>query len=429
MLERYLEVRSGGVLASTSSRRAPAPRLPATGRVEDEVRYAGIDVGKAHHYVAVVGERCEVLTKSRRFAADEEGFAILRAALGEVDDCLVLMEATGHYWCNLAAQLHEWGFALVLVNPLRTHRFGEEDLRRGKTDRVDAKMIACFGAQKRPNATVLSTELSEEISELVRLRSRAVQELGDRVRQLARHVDLGFPEFQRHVRSLDSQLALFLLSKYPTAKSWRMVSARQLGGLKYDGRHHVGEEMARALVSDAKRSVGSRHGKSAQLGVKYCCKDIAELKERIAELDRLLEDSIDRHDVGRLLLTIDGVGLQSAARVVAAVEDPAKFDSGAAFASYLGVVPATRHSGKSRPRSAPASSFGNAELRRSLWMPTLGAVRRNPWLKAYYERLVARGKPKKVALVACMHKLALAMYSVSKNRTPFVPRVPEPAPA
>ena len=53
-------------------------------------------------------------------------------------------------------------------------------------------------------------------------------------------------------------------------------------------------------------------------------------------------------------------------------------------------------------------------------MPTLTAVRRNPWLRAYYQRLLARGKLPKVALVACMHKLLFAVYSVAKHRRPFV---------
>lgn len=390
------------------------------------MRYAGIDVGKAYHFVAVVDERCEVLSKSRRFMADQPGFELLREILGTPEDCLVLFEATGHYWCNLAERLRDWGFTSVMLNPLRTHRFAEEDLRRGKTDRVDARTIACFGAQKRPKPTALPEALTEELSELVRLRDRAVQEKGNRVRQLTRHVDLGFPEFQRHVKTLDSTLALFLLQKYPTAKAWLHVSARRLGGLKYDGRHRVTEELVRALVAEARRSVGARHGQSAQLGIRYCCQDIAALKERIAEIEALISDSLDRHDVGKLLLTIDGVGEQTAARVVATVGDPSKFECGSAFASYLGVVPATRHSGKSRPRTAPISSFGNAQLRRALWMPVMGAVKRNPWLKAHYDRLVARGKPKKVVLIACMRKLALAMYSVCKNRRPFEPRLPEP---
>jgi transposase len=53
-------------------------------------------------------------------------------------------------------------------------------------------------------------------------------------------------------------------------------------------------------------------------------------------------------------------------------------------------------------------------------MPVLSAVRLNPWLRAFYLRLRAAGKPPKLALIAAMRKLLHAVYSVAKNRRPFV---------
>jgi len=67
---------------------------------------------------------------------------------------------------------------------------------------------------------------------------------------------------------------------------------------------------------------------------------------------------------------------------------------------------------------------GDATLRAALWMPTLAAVQRNAWLRDHYQRLRARGKLPKVALIACMRKLLTAVYSVAKNRRPFVPQLP-----
>jgi Cu/Ag efflux pump CusA len=60
-------------------------------------------------------------------------------------------------------------------------------------------------------------------------------------------------------------------------------------------------------------------------------------------------------------------------------------------------------------------------------MPTLTAVRKNPWLRAYYQRLLAAGKLPKVALVAAMRKLLCAVYSVAKHKRPFVPQLQEAA--
>jgi transposase len=121
------------------------------------------------------------------------------------------------------------------------------------------------------------------------------------------------------------------------------------------------------------------------------------------------------------LTTIDGLGPQSAARIIAAVGDPARFKSAAAFAAYVGTVPGLSQSGKQAGRSrAPIAPIGNARLRMALWMPVLGAVRRNPWLRAFYQRLRANGKPAKLALIAAMRKLLHAVHSVAKNRKPFV---------
>jgi len=86
----------------------------------------------------------------------------------------------------------------------------------------------------------------------------------------------------------------------------------------------------------------------------------------------------------------------------------------------MGVIPRLRQSGKrKKTRTAPPLPLGNARLRRALWRPTLSAVRVNPWLRAYYQRLRAVGKPAQVTLVAAMRKLMAAVYSVARHRRPF----------
>jgi hypothetical protein len=70
---------------------------------------------------------------------------------------------------------------------------------------------------------------------------------------------------------------------------------------------------------------------------------------------------------------------------------------------------------------SPTIPFGNARLRKALWMVVLNAVRCNPWQRQYYERLRAAGKPGKVAVVAAMRKLLTAVWSVATHRKAFVP--------
>ena len=178
------------------------------------------------------------------------------------------MEATGHYWQNLFAALVANGFAVALVNPLRTHRFAGEELARTKTDRIDCLQIARFGAQKRPAAAHLPDAAGEELRELVRLRERLMQEMVARVNQLHRLVDLGFPEFTRYLKDLNTALATAILHQYPTAQAFRGLSRKRLAKLSYDGRHQVGAELAQQLIDAAAISVGSQHSPSHQLGVR-----------------------------------------------------------------------------------------------------------------------------------------------------------------
>jgi hypothetical protein len=83
-----------------------------------------------------------------------------------------------------------------------------------------------------------------------------------------------------------------------------------------------------------------------------------------------------------------------------------------------------RQSGKKRFTKGPAIPLGNARLRKSLWMVTLQLIRRNAWLRQFYERLRAAGKPGKVAVIAAMRKLLVAVWSVAVHRKPFVPILP-----
>jgi transposase len=389
------------------------------------MRFVGIDIGADTHVIAAVDEADRVLIKPTKIIEDAVGYDRLLDLLGDPGDTLVAMEATGHYWKNLFGSLAARGFVIALLNPLRTARFAGEDLARTKTDAIDALGIARFAAQKRPAPTRLPDSATDELRELVRLRDRLVQDFGDRLRQLHRLVDLGFPEFTRYVRSLDSELARAILHDYPTAAAFSGVSVRRLAGLRYDGRHRVGDELAHALIDAAARSVGRHHGEAYRIQVRYACEDLDLLRRRLRALEGDIERMLDRHEVGSLLTTIDGIGPQTAARLVAELGDPARFRSAGALAAYIGVVPRLRQSGKRTSTRAGLTSIGHAALRANLWMPVLTAVRKNPWLRAYYERLRARGKLPKVALVAAMRKLVVAVYTVAKQRRPFVAVVAE----
>ena len=390
--------------------------------------FAGIDIASERHVLARLDEAGAQIGKPITITEDRAGYDALLAALAPAP-VLVVMEATGHYWKNLFAMLAAAGHDVVVLNPLIARRFQEASLERTKTDAIDANGLARLAFEKRPAPTHLHDDVAEALRELVRHRDRLRQDLvmrtaclwhDDRVRQLHRLVDLGFPEFTRYVRTLDSMLATCLLAEYPTAHAFARATPRRVAKLRYDGRHFVGTELAQSLVDAAKRSIGQHHGPAYKLQAQHICQDLDLWRRRLAEIEHDIKDLLDTHVLGKLITSIDGIGPQTAARIIAAAGDPAHFKSPGAFAAYVGVVPGLRQSGKQVSTRAGIGPLGNARLRRALWMPVLSAVKHNAWLRAFYLRLRAAGKPAKVAMIAAMRKLLNAVYSVAKHRRPFV---------
>jgi transposase len=383
------------------------------------MHYAGIDVASQTHVIAIVDEAADVLVKPTSFTEDAAGYEKLFAILGRPHDVFIALEATGHYGRNLLAALHERDFRYCLLNPVRTRRFAQEDLARAKTDFIDALRIARFAAQKRPLPTPVVDMATDELREVVRLYDRVSQDFFDRVRQIHRLVHLCFPEFKRLVPTLSSRRATAILTQYPTAKSFTEDSLDKLSTIRYGQRHYVGRVLAHTLVEVAKASIAHHHAAAYRAEMRYLCADLDGLRAKVNSLASDIDSKVAEHSVGALLLSIKGLGALSAARIIAAVGDPARFRNGAALAAYAGVVPGTNRSGLRRPIRASLCPLGNARLRRALYMTTLGAVRSNPWLRAYYERLRGNGKLPKVALGAAMRKLLLAAFYVAKHKRPF----------
>jgi transposase len=123
-----------------------------------------------------------------------------------------------------------------------------------------------------------------------------------------------------------------------------------------------------------------------------------------------------------LLESVKGVGRQTATTVLAELPPVDYLASAQSAAAYAGLAPSEFTSGKSVKKYTRLSKAGNARLRTALYLPTLSAIRSNPVLKAFFERLVATGKPKMQAVGACMRKLLMLCYGVLKNRAPFDPR-------
>jgi transposase len=301
--------------------------------------YVGIDACKAWLDVHI-----HPIGQSFRVANTGKGSKQLRRKLLAYDVALLVMEATGKYHRQAHRVLHEVGFAVAIVNPLRARRFAEAVGALAKNDRIDAKMLAVMGESLKPEAIAPGPALRERLKELMRGRQTLVDQKTALSNQLG---EAGDAVLKRELNRLIKQVA--------------DASAR--------------------LETEILRLIGT---------------------------DPALERRF------KIVLSIPGVGPIAAVWLVVGLAELGACS--ARRASHLaGLAPLDDDSGDRK--GIRRIRGGRADVRRGIYMAAVAATRCNPDLKAFYDRLIARGKEFKRAITAVMRKLVvLASILLTQDR-------------
>ncbi len=193
-------------------------------------------------------------------------------------------------------------------------------------------------------------------------------------------------------------------------RAWRLVARDALLTMRQQARNHH-----HALVQWPVQVAAVK----AQLDAV-----IADLETRIttleAEIETVLADSAWTESAV-LLRTINSVGPLTTAWLLVLTLNFQHCPTAAAAAAYAGLVPMAHESGTSVRGRSRLRHGGNKRLRTALYLATLNATRFNPVIREFYERLRAKGKPKKVARCAAARKLLQIAWAVVTTGVPFDP--------
>jgi transposase len=308
----------------------------------------GVDVAKETLEVAV-GEPGPL----RSFANTPADQARIVELLQPLQPRIVVVEATGKYERGLVAALATAGLPVVVVNPRQVRDFAKALGVLAKTDAIDARVLARFGADVRPEIRPLADEQTRQLQELLARRGQLI--------------------------------------------GMRTAESNRLAGV---------------TVKPVRKSV--------QASLEFIERQLEKLDD---ELDERLQACPLWKAKEDLLKSVPGVGDQTARTLIAALPELGAC-SRQKIGVLVGVAPLNDDSGKHRgPRHVRG---GRAAVRRVLYMAAFVGVRCNPPLRAHYQKLLAAGKKKKVALVACMHKLLTILNAMLRENKPwkFAPQNP-----
>jgi len=194
---------------------------------------------------------------------------------------------------------------------------------------------------------------------------------------------------------------------------------------------HLPDEQARelqGLLVRRSQLLGMRVQESNRLALmqgamrKQIKSHIAWLDQAIDEVNTDLTARLRQSPVWRekdeLLRSLKGIGPITSGTLMSSLPELGELDR-RSIAALVGVAPFNRDSGAFRGRRAIWG--GRAHVRHVLYMAAIAAVRSNPVIKPFYERLIARGKPHKVAMVACMRKMLTILNAMMRSNTPWTP--------
>jgi transposase len=154
--------------------------------------------------------------------------------------------------------------------------------------------------------------------------------------------------------------------------------------------------------------------RSLKRNKKHLDKEMASLEEKLLTLVKK-----DQQQQLTLLTSIPGIGMKTALFLIVATDGFSKFENASQLCSYVGITPTIRESGSSVRRRSRISKVGNKKLRNLLFLCSFNACKHNKACRELYERIVNKGKSKKLALIAVSNKLLKQCFAIAKSGRPY----------
>lgn len=217
--------------------------------------------------------------------------------------------------------------------------------------------------------------------------------------------------------ALDAEvIAYFGATLHPEPRTLPDAVAQELAAILARRRQLLGMLTAECnRLQTARTPVGQR----IQRHISWLEQEVATLSD---DLSRIVRESPIWREKDNLLRSVPGVGPVLSTTLLADLPELGTLNR-KQIAALAGVAPLNRDSGSFRGRRMVWG--GRPQIRGALYMGALVATRYNPVIRTFYQRLCAAGKPKKMALVACMHKLLTILNAILRHRTPWRQMTPQ----
>src|SRR5260370_32552218 len=307
------------------------------------------------------------------------------------------------------------GYQVCLLHPAQMHACGKQRRLRAKTDRLDAVTIARALLSGEARFGYVPSEQVATYRELMRLQKQLSDDVVRYKNEIHALLVVLFPEFTQVFADPTRPTALAVLKRYPSAQAVAQteVETRSLV-LRELAPHHYGRPTAQALVGLAKASISSGVAVVARSSsLRILCDQLEHTQRNLEQLQREIDQLLDQDPKATGMLGVPEFGPTTVAVLRAELGDLARFTRIDQVVAYVGLDLQVKQSGKWKGQTK-LSKHGSGRVRRILYLSAFRSIHleTSPF-GAYYQRLVARGMKKGMAVVAVMRKmLSVAVHLI-----------------
>ncbi len=393
--------------------------------------FVGVDVAKEEHFCQAIGaEGAGLFARAvGNNEADLEGMIDQAEGSGRV---VLVVDTTSSGAHLLLAAAARRRIPVAYVTGLQMRRAAELYAGVAKTDPRDAFVLADFA---RRNADRLAwVTITDEVLTRMRVLSGHDEDLAaDSTRTINRLRDAMVSVSPGLERVLGSKLAQRgvreLLVRWPTPTAMRAAGKTRIRNLLkkyYSNKPHKAVELTdRIWVALGAQTITlageATWGEVITKKVDALERITAERKE----LTAAIEEVFPSHPLAEILISVPGIGVRTGARILTEVGDPHRFANGSRLASYAGLAPTIRRSGRTQ-NTTRRHPGGNHRLKNAMYWTAFSASRYDPAARVYYQRKRTEGKSHTTALLCVARRRCDLILAVLKNQTLYNP--PEPAP-
>ncbi|AGK53691.1 IS110 family transposase [Bacillus sp. 1NLA3E] len=390
----------------------------------------GIDIAQQLHVARAVNFRGIVVGDPLTFTNNEEGFSSLLKwinnlqRINNLDESIVGMEPTGHYWINLSKWLFKHNIEVVTVNPYLVKRNKENrDNTQSKSDKKDALVIADMVKNGYYSEVRPTSESFEKLRVLMSNRDVVVKRLVSSTNQLNRWVDIVFPELRQVFKDITAKGAIATLRLFPSpVELGTMEPEEVIMGWKSIMKRQPGLKKALLLIQVAGKSVGTKQALDAyKFHLEQLLEEYDLALKQLERVEEQVTDALLKIPFAYKLLAIKGISVISLAGILGEAGDLSGFSHGNSLLRHAGLHLAEASSGKWKGQIV-ISKRGRSRLRRFLYLATMSLVVNNPEFKAIHSYNVKVKKMKKMkSIMKLIGKLARIFVGIARRNEFYCP--------